>query len=581
MTRQYCLGTKASLLLSAGLIVIGFQSAQAQTASQIDKNNYAPSNVQKGNNGLVLPASSGLEVPHGADALFVTPSGLEIVGGFEALAGRTAEIEARLKGQRVSAAQLFEAASELEQAYAQEGYLLVRVTMPPQTIKDGNPLRLMVTDGYLVQIDTSSLPKKIRRRIASILKPLKGQSGLTRTKIERHLLLAGDVPGASLKSTLKRGETPGSAKLIITGHHKAQYTSLSVDNSGSQGMERWQSCANLQLNTPFGFGETFYALGCLFPGRLDSSVQGELSNNRQLVLGMTTPIGDGGLWFGLEATDIKTHPKSTTAFTIPNDYQRLSARLGYQWIRGRNLNLSSMLSFDIQNEKQTLVFGNNRSSFTEDRVRVLRSSHSLNYDHPKAGKISASVVTALGVDAFNARFASTELPLSRTGAAPTFRKLNASLSHSRTFGGGALTWSNKLTAQTSFGDALVSSEQFILTGQDGLSGLSDSLAGDSGVSIRSEASVAALSKSFAGDASYRLSVTPYIFGAYGVAKLFQPTTVEKSVTHAHSFGLGTRVALDHVPSSTRMHLSMDYARGKKEGDNAYDNRLNFSMTVGF
>ncbi len=179
--------------------------AYAQTASHLVSPSYAPPVVRPVEGGISFDGATGLDAPRGAEKLSVTPSGLIAEGGRPELSAETAKVEASLKGIRVTGADLFAAARQLEEAYARAGYLLVRVSLPPQTVKNGKPLHLVVTDGQVEAIDVSALPENVRSRIQDVLAPLVGKTGLTKAELERRLLLAGDTPGVMLKSTLKAG----------------------------------------------------------------------------------------------------------------------------------------------------------------------------------------------------------------------------------------------------------------------------------------------------------------------------------------------------------------------------------------
>src|SRR5580704_4669466 len=99
--------------------------AFAQPASQITPPSFRPNLERQG--GFALPGTPGLATPAGAEKLFVKLSGVSIKGGLPALAAATAELEARLTGHRISGADVFAAARELEAAYATAGFVLVRV----------------------------------------------------------------------------------------------------------------------------------------------------------------------------------------------------------------------------------------------------------------------------------------------------------------------------------------------------------------------------------------------------------------------------------------------------------------------
>ncbi|MFA7751987.1 POTRA domain-containing protein, partial [Klebsiella pneumoniae] len=156
-----------------------------------------------------------------------------------ALADRTRAIAGRLEGRTVSAAELFTAARDLEQAYAAAGYALVRVVLPAQALRDGGDLRLLVIDGLIERVETGGLPPEIRERIAAILAPLVGVRGVTLASIERKLLLAGDTPGTVLRSTLAPGSSPGASTLIIEARYKPVTGQIGIDNTLSDSLGRY------------------------------------------------------------------------------------------------------------------------------------------------------------------------------------------------------------------------------------------------------------------------------------------------------------------------------------------------------
>ncbi len=312
-------------LIAAGLTLIIPQSVAAQTASQLTEPSYAPPTIRAVRGGLTVPATAGLDAPKGAETLLVTPAGLSVEGGLAPLAAETAAINARLAGKQVSGADLFSAARDLEEAYARAGYLLVRVSLPPQTIMDGQPLKLVVTDGYVEKVDTSSLPPSIRGRLASVLAPLVRQKGLTRRELERRLLLASDLPGVILRSTLTPGGDPGATILVVEGRHDPITGSMSVDNGLSPELGRYPLGVGAEFNSLLGLGEVGYVRLIGYPG-LDGALLTDDPRNRQIVGGVTLPLGTDGLWFGLEGVDSRTHPHSDLPYTILDHFQRFSTR---------------------------------------------------------------------------------------------------------------------------------------------------------------------------------------------------------------------------------------------------------------
>ena len=129
--------------------------------------------------GFAIPSAPGLTTPAGAEKLYVRLSGLSIKGGLPQLAEATAKIEQGLVGRKVSGAEIFAAARELEAAYARAGYVLVRVVLPPQKLVNGSRLQLIVISGFIERIEFKGVPERVRDRITYLVAPLRERPDLT------------------------------------------------------------------------------------------------------------------------------------------------------------------------------------------------------------------------------------------------------------------------------------------------------------------------------------------------------------------------------------------------------------------
>ncbi len=574
---------RSSLMLLGPVLLAGASlPAMAQTASQVARPSYAPAIIQQAGGGLALPASSGLQAPDGADQLFVTPSGLNVSGGLPVMAEETAVIEGSIKGKRVSGAALFAAASQLEAAYARAGYLLVRVSLPPQTIQDGHPLKLVVTRGYVESVDISAIPERVRARVEKMLAPLVGRNDITRRDIERQLLLAGDIPGLHLRSTLKAGTQPGSTIITVDGRHDAVSATVSIDNGLSDRMGTWSAGLGVNFNSLLGLGEVVYAQLAGYPGLDDDSIFESDPRNRQMVAGVTVPIGLGSNWLGLEYVDSRTHPTAVTAYTLPDHFQRLSAKFGHHWVRSRSANLSTVISLDASDEVQQLDLLGSRTDFTEDKTRVVRLSQQGDVYLGNGDHLSGSATLSVGLDALGAREGTVALPLSRDGADPDFAKLSVEARFQHAFGQDFGHVSLAAKAQTSFGEPLVASEQLGIGGQSWLSAYdSGAITGDSAIAARIEwAFPQNMSRRFGWQNSLGMAIEPYLFAAGGVVSLEQANVGEYSQTNAMSVGLGARIGLSQVGTSRSTALTVEAAHGDADhiGD---ENRFNFALQANF
>ncbi|MDO1583462.1 ShlB/FhaC/HecB family hemolysin secretion/activation protein [Rhizobium oryzicola] len=560
---------------------VPMQKAHAQTASQVVAPSYAPPVVRPVEGGMSLDGATGLDAPKDAEKLSVTPSGLVVEGGRAELLAETAKVEAALKGRRVTGADLFAAARQLEEAYAKAGYLLVRVSLPPQTVKNGRPLRLVVTDGQVEAIDASALPEHVRGRINDVLAPLVGKTGLTKAELERRLLLAGDTPGVMLKSTLKAGSKPGGTVIVVDGRYDAVTATLTMDNSLADNLGRYVMGVGADFNSLLGMGEVGYLRLNGYPG-FNDNVFDEDPRNRQIIAGFTLPLGTDGFWLNMEGVDSRTHPKSDLAYTMEDHYQRLSTKLGYSWIRAREANTSSVLSFDVTEEKQKLNLSGATTPFTQDQLRVLRFTQTGDMITAWGGQFSGSLTASFGLDGLGARSGTTDLPMSRSGAEPDFQKLEISATYGQSFLAERMHLSVSGKAQTSFGEALASSEQFGLGGADWLSAFdSGKMQGDAGAAFRAELSFpVTLPQSLGLGNAFGSAVAPYLFGAAGIAKLEQPTAAEEEITRASAFGAGIRVGLSEKASPHSATLTLEYAHGESSSLDS-QNRFNMRFIARF
>lgn len=556
MHRRYaaCLSTCLAAALACG-------GAAAQTASQITPQSYRPPLENSLGGGIAATPTPGLEAPAGSDKLFVTLSGVTVEGGFEALSAATQALETRLTG-RVSGADVFAAARELEGAYAKAGYVLARVILPPQKLVDGARLKLTLIDGYIERIETKDVPDLVRERIGAVVGPLQGRRGLTLAEIERRVLLAGDTPGVILQSTLAPGTGLGATILVIEAKQQPLSGFLSGDNTLSKTLGRWTMGVGLDLNSVLTLGDLIYLRANGDPSAGTSGFLSAYPRNRALAAGFVLPIGVDGLTFNVEAAHARTNPIPVEGIARNDDFERLSGRLRYPFIRLRALNLNGEIAFDAANDQQNLVIGDAINfPLSLDRVRVLRFTGDGRWEADWGGVFTGRVTASFGLEALGARTAdeaSAILPLSRQFANAGFQKLEASASYGQLLAD-HLAIDVFARGQTSLGQALVLSEQIGVASPTGLSSFdAGTLQGDSGVSLRGEISSPWSLPLFPDPV--QVAAAPYIFGAVGEVFLQYPTALEASRVRAASYGLGLKLSGAAQASLSSGSLSLEWGR---------------------
>jgi hemolysin activation/secretion protein len=535
--------------------------ALAQTAGQITPETFRPP-VTPVPGGLAIPSIPQLEAPPGAENLSVRLADIKVDGGLPQLEAATARITAPLIGRVVTAAELFAAARAIGQAYAQAGHVLARVVLPAQNVTDGGTLRLLVIDGVIEKVDTSRLPPRIRDRVAAMLAPLVGETGLTLARIERPLLLAGDLPGTRLRSTLTAGENPGGTILVLEADHDLITGIATLDNNLSPELGRVALGLGFDLNSPTANGEQVYFRMSGWPGGGSDSFFDEYARNRLFALGTVIPLGLDGWTLNLEATQSRTTPRPPSgAPQTTSTFSRFSTRLRYPVVRGRTASAYLEAAFDVQNEVVDVIKPLN-AGLSEDDLRIARLAGDGFLLTGIGGLLTGRATTSFGLDAFGARDVPPpgQVPLSRQGVTPDFQKLDGLLRYQQPLGD-LFAVQLEGRAQTSFGEPLPLSEQIGLASSSGLSSFySGQIQGDSGYVVRAELQLQHLLGKQEG--RLNMGLTPYIFGAYGEVDLAQATAVENASLRAGSYGVGLRWGV--APKAGRSSFGASFEAGRQE-----------------
>ena len=301
MSSQLLWGTAALALSVTG----GTASAQTVSPVTVTPSTLAPEQSNTGYR-LEIPEAGALQAPAGAEKMSVTLTDVQIAGGFPEVAAQTDAVIAGLRNRRVSLAQIYAAASQIEAIHARAGYVLARVSVPPQQLADGGALKIVVTDGFIESVDVTGLPGRVRSAVKARTAMLDGKRHVTIAQIEQPLVIAGDVPGLSLRSTLMRGTLPGGTRLVLEGKQHLLTGSLGVDNQLDPSLGRWGINLQLALNSAFGLGEQIYGF---VSSNYDLS-QTFKRNPPERVLGggNILPLGDGRFSLNPEATFARTAP---------------------------------------------------------------------------------------------------------------------------------------------------------------------------------------------------------------------------------------------------------------------------------
>ena len=562
----------------------------SQTASELAGPGFAPE-LRPLAGALVFTGDPGLGAPAGAEALSIRIAAVEIEGAFPEMAAANQATIARLTADRIPASEIFEAAQALEAAYAEAGFVLARVVLPAQELRDGGSLRLTVVDGFVERIDTDAVPPPVRARIEGLVTPVAGRPGVRLEEIERALLLAGDTFGVALDSALARGDAPGATQLVLDARYRPVTGFVGFNRGLSSDLGSWSLEAGLEANALLGLGETFYFRFSGHPsGEGDDGRGGLFSSTpraRTLAAGAVVPIGTDGLTFNIEGVESRTTPRSgPDELASASRFDRLSLRVSYPWVRTRNRTLITRLVFDAQSDRQDSLAADGALPIYRDRLRVVRlGGTAVQRVGGGAGVVEFDALASFGISALGARSASDatpEVPLSRDGADASFSKLSLSVELAQPVGE-RLVGVISARGQTAFGSPLLKSEQIGLSGAGLLSGVEPgAMVGDSGWLLRGELRLPR--EINLGDAP--LSVTPYVFAATGGTQLHQASEFERSSQRGSTAGIGLEMVSLLGANFSSATVRMELARGTWDDallteDRRSDTRLSVAGTLRF
>ena len=500
---------------------------------------------------------------------------VEVGGGLESMAAETERLTAPFKDRPSSVADLYDLAGRIEAAYARRGYILARVTVPPQNLSDGATVRLMVTDGVIAAVSLNGVPARMRATVALRTAGLVGRQWPTLDQIERALVLSGALPGLTLHSALAPGAEAGTTTLIVAGDYAPVTFGLNADNRLGGEFADWELAPTVSLNGLLGMGETVYVSAIAHP---DSRVFHHDNVRRVLGVGAVVPVGSDGLAVNPEFTLAETNPRlGPGAARTRGEFRRLAVRLSYPFIKDRHEDLELSGSVEAIDETQDAIdFG---TRLSDDRLRNLTLGLDWARAWPGGMTLSASLLGTQGVSGLGARtaadVAASGVPFSRQGVSPVFTKLEGSARLSRTWPSGVVL-AGTVRFQASASGALASSEQFNLDSPDGMSTFPiGRLTGDSGFTARAE-----IAREFRVPGS-AASISPYLFGAVGDAFLDQPTALERATVEAKAYGAGVRVSLRPAKARTTLYGAVEVGRAQSNSALPDSTRVSIDLGVRF
>lgn len=236
------------------------------------------------------------------------------------------------------------------------GYIAA-VEVPQQKIADG-VVHFRVLMAHLVQVRVRGDASGAERIIAGYLNQLTKQPVFNRYEAERYLLLASDLPGYTVRLTLRpAGTKPGEVLGDVTVQRTPAYADLNIQNGGSHALGPWGG---------FVRGQFFGLTGLADRTTLSAFTTADFDEQQTLQVGHDFRFGSEGLGAGGLFTYAWAHPTIPGGANIRARTLLATAQLDYPFIRTLGTTLRGSGGLDYVN--QAVDF--NGGPLSRDRLRV-------------------------------------------------------------------------------------------------------------------------------------------------------------------------------------------------------------------
>lgn len=235
------------------------------------------------------------------------------------------------------------------------GYIAA-VQVPEQRIGDGT-VRFRVLMAQLTAIRVRGDASGAERVIAGYLNNLTRRPVFNRYEAERYLLLASDLPGYTVRLTLRpAGATPGQVIGDVTVQRTPAYADANVQNLGSRALGRWGGLLRGQLFGLTGLGDRT-SLSLFSTADLEEQQTVQIAHDMRL--------GSEGMSLGGAFTYAWADPSVPNARVLART-MLATVELSYPFVRRQSQTIRGSVGLDIINQQVKL----NTIPLTRDRLRV-------------------------------------------------------------------------------------------------------------------------------------------------------------------------------------------------------------------
>ena len=519
------------------------------------------------NTGNYIVYETGLVVPPGAENISFNFVGIEIENEIEEMIDLRKNLFKSKKFQIITLKDFYNLLIALEQLYVLNGYFLTRFIVPPQSIEQNSKITAIVFPGKIESIDYSQLDDRISKPIKNYFQKLVGIKGLEYPIIEKSIIKSRELPGVELETTIKAGEEPGTSSLQLNAEHELVGGYLTYANGLSESAGKDQFTSYISFNSPFGYGENFYAAYVLDP---ENSTKVPIDNTEII---KRTDFREAYLVGGkvpILASDFSVFGAVNESYSEPNglnkkgEFKQINLGLEYQLKNTRLVKNNILLDWQWTKEREyPTITGIVTDTFYDEYNALELKYTSTNLSFLDSFSLKGSSALKAGTPHYVSKISDRDT-LSRNGSKLNFIKWNGDINLKRQiFRDYSLN--TRFVFQKLVSDrGLINSEQINITGPGQMSGYtSGNMSGDQGFFFRTDIGKAFYpfieNKDDKKDQS--IQIEPYIHLGVGATYYKRPASGEFSRTEVASGGYGIKIKIPL--NSNSLDISFEAAEADK------------------
>jgi hemolysin activation/secretion protein len=321
-------------------------------------------------------------------------------------------------GYLISPKNVEQLADSIAQFYRQQGYFAAEVVVPQQNLRNG-VLEIIIYKGAVGDVQIDNKTPRIQNRLQHYANDIKKLNPLTRPRIERDILLAGQIVGAHVKADITADEQrPGCVKVCLTTDMQRLGADVGYDNYGV----RWQGPHQYAANV---FGNSLLQSGDHTQVNAMMSVDGE--ELRYYAAEHNMPLGYSGLRLALWANYAHNEPGFTLKeFDIEGEAFSAGADASYPFLLNLSQEFWGRLGVRLTQSKME----SDDEKFYGEDTRVVLAGFDYQLRDCWQGLSQVQLTLSRGLDVLDAEASDTIL-LARDDGRIDFTKLNAEISYAR------------------------------------------------------------------------------------------------------------------------------------------------------